>query len=38
MFRQAQSGDEREADFPEASEYAQNRAGYIQQGKGTPPS
>ena len=38
MFRRAQSGDACEADLPEPSEYAQKRAGYIQQGKGTPPS
>jgi len=38
MFRQAQDHDTSDADLPVADEYARQRAGYIRDGKGTPPS
>ncbi len=37
LFEQAKSGKEAELDLPTAEEYEQKRAGYIREGKGTPP-
>jgi bacterioferritin-associated ferredoxin len=37
LFEAAQRGEAREADLPMAADYAQERRGYIREGKGTPP-
>ena len=37
MFRQANESGHYEAQLPAADDYARNRAGYIRDGKGTPP-
>lgn len=38
LFEQSVAKGETEVDLPSAAEYAKRRAGYIEAGKGTPPS
>ena len=38
LFEQAVNQNETESDLPTADDYAQQRAGYIAEGKGKPPS
>lgn len=37
LFEAAQAGNAREADLPTTEDYAEERRGYIREGKGTPP-
>ena len=38
MFEQAVEGSQTTADLPTAADYARQRARYVEQGKGTPPT
>jgi bacterioferritin-associated ferredoxin len=38
LFEQSVAMGETEVDLPSADEYSKRRAGYIEAGKGTPPS
>jgi bacterioferritin-associated ferredoxin len=37
LFEAAQSNSEQTPDLPSPDEYARERSGYVQSGKGTPP-